>query len=238
MRVGGIALGAENAIVVALSDGIYDFDPRNSALTLKARSPFPSHVHLHECGCDRAGRLWVGGFDSRLMTNSAAADGFYSRLDGNMLTPLIPGIQCANGLAFSPDGCSMYAANSPGRDIRKYLLDPRTGNLGPGVLFATVEAGYGYIDGATVDAAGGYWVAIVGRGVLRRYHPDGSVDREIQVPCLNPTKPAFGGPNLQTLFVTSTRMRIDAREPRPADGRIFAITPGEQGLPEPRIAQA
>ena len=95
----------------------------------------------------------------------------------------------------------------------------------------------GDVDGAAVDSEGGYWLAIVARGVLRRYLPNGRLDREIALPCSNPTKPAFGGPLLDTLYITSTRMAIDPNFPGgEANGGLFAFTPGLKGIAETPFA--
>lgn len=232
-RIGGFAHKAGGGLLLALADGIYDFDLESEALTLRAPSPLPAHVKLHECGCDRQGRLWVGSFDHRFPADRGAAGGSWFRLDGNVLTPVIEGVSVANGLAFSPDGRMIYCANTPSRSVEAFDLDPKTGAVSNRRTFLTLAPGDGHIDGATVDAEGGYWLAVVATGTVRRYLPDGRLDRTIALPCSNPTKPAFGCAGMATLFVTSTQMVIVADAPgAEANGSLFALRPGNRGIEE------
>jgi sugar lactone lactonase YvrE len=233
-RAGGLALRANAQVALALADGIYHFDPATGQLSLKVRSPLPEHVKLHECQCDRQGRLWVGSYDHHFTPATRdAKGGAYFRLDKSSLTPVIPGISVANGLAFSPDGRVMYAADSPTRLIEAFDLDPKTGSLSNRRPFVRLLDGEGFVDGATVDDEGGYWLAAVGAGALRRYRSDGSLDRVITLPFSNPTKPAFGGPDLDVLFVTSTKLAIPTRMAGAGNGGLFALNAGVRGLPEP-----
>jgi len=236
-RVGGIALKPDRGLLVVLADGLYDFDPAGGGgLALRLASPLPAHVSLHETQCDRQGRLWVGAYDHHFSptANRDARDGAIFRLDGDRLTPVIPGISVANGMACSPDGRTLYVADSPTRTVQAHDLDPATGNLSNARVFLRLEDGEGFVDGATVDAEGGYWLAAVGAGALRRYLPDGRLDRVVAVPVSNPTKAAFGGADLGTLYVTTTRLPIGADAG--ANGAIYALRPGVQGIAEPDFA--
>ena len=162
-----------------------------------------------------------------------AAGGSYFRLDGDSLTPVIGGISVANGLAFSADGTTLYAGDSAKRRVDAYDLDEASGAISKERPFVSLEPGPFHVDGATIDASGGYWLALFGGGALRRYHADGTLDREVALPFSNPTKPAFGGPDLATLYVTSTKLPINPDAPGfKANGGLFALVPGERGVPE------
>jgi sugar lactone lactonase YvrE len=232
-RVGGFVHKAGGGLLVALANGVYDFDLETEALTLRAPAPLSGHVTLHECHCDRQGRFWVGSFDHRFPADRGAASGAWFRLDGDVLMPVITGVAVANGLAFSPDGRTMYCANTPSRSVEAYDLDPATGAVSNRRNFLTLAPDDGHIDGATVDTDGGYWLAVVATGTVRRYRPDGHLDRTIALPCANPTKPAFGGAGLDTLFITSTKMMIRPDAPS-ADGNggLFAVKPAMIGVAE------
>lgn len=233
-RVGGIALAAGGGLVVALSDGIYDFNTATEALTLRVRSPLARNVSLHECQCDRQGRLWVGSYDHTFtLENRNPQGGAIFRLDGDTLVPVIDKISIANGMAFSPRGNTLYVSDSPTRTVEAFDLDPATGEVCNRRLFLRLAEGEGFVDGATVDTLGGYWLAAVGAGTVRRYFPNGHLDRVIPLPVSNPTKPAFGGTGLETLFVTTTRLNTGAGSD--ANGGIYAIRPGERGIAEAEV---
>ncbi len=236
-RIGGFVPKASGGLLVALADGLYDFEPESGGLDLRVPSPLPPHVKLHECHCDRQGRFWIGAYDHDFATNRETKGASIFRLDGDRLTPVIQNIAIANGLAFSPDGLTMYVADSPTRRVDAYDLDPRTGDISNRRTFIQLLDGEGFVDGATVDSAGGYWLANVGAGALRRYLPDGKLDRIVPLPFSNPTKPAFGGPDLKTLYVTSTQMAMaTTMEPTAPNGGIYALEPGETGVPETPFA--
>jgi sugar lactone lactonase YvrE len=146
---------------------------------------------------------------------------------------VIEGITVANGLAFSPDGTTMYAASTPSRKVEAFDVDAASGTLSNRRTFLTLAPGDGHIDGATVDSDGGYWLAIVAKGAVRRYRPDGTLDYEIALPCSNPTKPAFGGADLGTLFITSTQLVINPEEPgAEANGGLFSVRANFRGVEE------
>lgn len=232
-RIGGFVHKASGGLLVVLADGVYDFDPATSRLSMRAPSRLPEHVKLHECHCDRQGRLWIGSYDHHFPADRSAAGGAWFRLDGDKLTTVLTGVAVANGLAFSPNGRTMYTSNNATRIVEAHDLDPASGELTNSRTFLTLAPGEGFIDGATTDLEGGYWLALVSAGKLRRYHADGTIDRDIDLPCSNPTKPAFGGADMQTLFVTSAKLAIRPDAPgAEANGAVFALTPGFKGLSE------
>ena len=236
-RIGGFVHKAGGGLLLALADGIYDFDLESEALTLRAPSPLPPHVKLHECGCDRQGRLWVGSFDHHFPADRGAAGGAWFRLDGSVLTPVIDGVSVSNGLAFSPDGQTLYCSNTPSRCVEAFDIVPETGALCNRRIFLSLALGDGHIDGATVDVDGGYWLAVVATGTVRRYLPDGTLDRTIALPCSNPTKPAFGGADMKTLFATSTKMVIKSDSAgAELNGALFAVQAGFIGIDDALFA--
>lgn len=239
-RIGGLVLKESGGALIVLADGLYDFDPAAGALEKRVASPLPPHVKLHECQCDRQGRFWVGAYDHHFSpTNRDSKGGAVFRLDGDVLTPVIKDVSVSNGMAFSPDGRTMYIADAPTRRVDAYDLDPETGGLSNGREFVQLKDGEGYVDGATVDMDGYYWLAAVGAGQLRRYAPDGTLDQIVQLPCSNPTKPAFGGAELDVIYVTTTKLPIVIPGVGGAElnGDLYAVRTGAKGLVDAKLAE-
>ena len=137
----------------------------------------------------------------------------------------------SNGLAFSPDGTTMYHADSSERTVWAYDYDPAIGARSNERVFLDFDDLPGRPDGACVDADGCYWIACVLGWAIARVTPAGEVDRIIELPVEMPTMPAFGGPELESLYVTSIRSANDPDQP--LSGGLFVLDVGVRGLPEP-----
>jgi sugar lactone lactonase YvrE len=236
-RVGGFVMKKSGGAVVALASGLFDLDFKTGALSLRVASTLPSHLALHETGCDPSGRLWVGSLNHNMsLHNLNPGGGVMHRLEGDKLIPVFEGFSVANGLAFSPDGRRLYFSDSPTARCDVWDLDPATGALSNQRTFFELAPGDGFVDGSTVDSEGGYWATMVSVGKLRRYTPDGKLDLIVDLPFENPTKVAFGGEGLETLFVTSTADSFSGAPISELNGGVFTFKPGVKGYPEPMIA--
>jgi sugar lactone lactonase YvrE len=237
-RPGSIALTeAVGRLLVALDDRLVWFDwPSGTCepwIRLEAEG---TGNRLNDGRCDAAGRFWVGS-----MFDPAAARRFTGRLhrvspDGGVTT-VRSGVGVANGLAFSPDGSTMYFADTPRETVWAYDYDLTTGEATNERVFLDFTHLPGRPDGACVDADGGYWIACVYGWAIIRVTPDGAIDRRIELPVEKPTMPAFGGLDRSILFVTSIG-RGGSRPSAPAQpeaGGLFAIETGFRGLVEPRF---
>lgn len=189
-------------------------------------------MRFNDGRCDRQGRFWAG---TMLMDMGAAARvGVLYRLDGAALQPVLGDLITPNGLAFSPDGRTMYLSDShpDAQAIWAFDYDPDTGTPINRRLFADMKPLPGRPDGAAIDVDGGYWICGNDAGLVHRFTPDGRLDRSLEVPVKKPAMCAFGGAALDTLFVTSIRPAGDLSD-QPLAGGVFALQPGTQGLPEP-----
>lgn len=229
--------GAGKPILVALRTGLFDFDRVSGSLTpVAVPPPYNIETHRYNDGrCDRQGRYIVGSVDLSFFETQKSGRAAIYRLDDRGLQPIVEGITCANGLAFSPDGRTMYMADSTVGEVTAFDYDPITGTPSNRRTFVRMDRSEGSFDGAEVDEQGGYWVAVLMKGAVARYTPDGQLDLMITVPILQPTKIAFGGPDLSTLYLTSAGHRhLPGDEPLGEQaGGLFAIETGFRGIAEP-----
>jgi L-arabinonolactonase len=229
-RVCCFANQRDGRMIVAFAKRIALFDPKTGALedicTFEADNP---ETRTNDGRTDRQGRFIVGGMNEVTGT----ADSSVIRIDPDgSVTALIEGIICANSTCFAPDGRTMYFTDSPEKTIRAYDYDPDTGALGAMRILADFAGEPGLPDGSCVDAEGGVWNAEwEGRRVVR-VAPDGTIDRIIEVPVWKPTCCAFGGPDLDTLYITTSRLMSspDKIAAEPQSGGLFAVKPGVRGL--------
>ncbi len=184
--------------------------------------PFGPDVRSNEGGCDPQGRLWVGTLAYDLRTGGGAL--WRVDLDGTVDLAL-DGVTISNGLAWSGDVA--YFVDSATHRIDRFDFDGGAGLLHDRVPFAVVDEADGHPDGLCVDADGGVWVALVGPGVVRRYDEHGAVSAELEIGCGPTTACTFGGPDLATLFVTTSRY---GGHEAPGAGALFACSPGVAGL--------
>jgi len=235
--VGSIALAAPGQLLLALADGFAMLDLASGAITLLAEVVHPRPpMRLNDGRTDREGRFVCGS----MVLHRRDAEGSLYRLehDGGVTTLIAGGTAVANATCFSPDGRTMYHADSLGGVIRAwdYALD---GTISNERVFVDTRPDGSAPDGATVDAQGRLWVALVLAAKLGCYGPDGRLQKVIDVPVPFPTCPCFGGPGLDTIYLTSLRdagnvLKSDA----PEAGALVEITGldlhglGVRGLPE------
>lgn len=235
--IGGFALTADGGAVVALRDGIYRLDLASGALDCLAPSPFdPALFRFNESACDARGRLWIGVmFDP--------VDGNLPRRPGPLHSFTLEGglreepdtDDLHNGMAWSGDGRTFYLSHSYAGEILAFDYEPDGGRLSNRRVFATVPSEDGIPDGAAIDVDGGYWSALHGGGKLRRFHPDGSIDRDISLPVAQPTMPAFANDDLATLYLTTASDKMSAADKarQPLAGALLRLELGTRGIERP-----
>jgi sugar lactone lactonase YvrE len=222
--------------ILVREDGVLALDIATGKLTpLVHPEPNRPDNMMNDAKCDRQGRLWTGSLDK----GEAKPSGNHYVVDKDLkVTQVAESLICSNGPAFSPDGRTAYLADSNGRAIYRLAIDPATGKVGPKQPFATTTVETGMPDGMTVDAEGYLWSARWDGGRVVRHAPDGRVDREIMLPVPRVTSVAFGGDNLDTLYITTaaTGLSDEQLAKAPLSGSLFAIKPGVRGLAEPAFA--
>jgi L-arabinonolactonase len=235
-RLAALALcEAEGWLLLALATRLAFFHPgRNEFRPLHDLAP--SDTRANDGTCDRQGRFVFGMLHEPATGPKQPIAPFY-RLNADLSLERLPlpTVAISNSIAFSPAGDTMYFCDS----LQKQILKCAYGDtLGPVSVFADLRDEPGEPDGSAIDAEGGLWNARWGDVRVVRYHPDGREDRSLPIPAMQPTRPAFGGPDLRTLFITSAHDGLDtvARALDPLAGHLFATDVGMAGLPEPRFA--
>ena len=185
---------------------------------------------FNDAKCDAAGRLWIG---TRHRDRLPGGGSLYRLDETGRFLRAADGFTVANGLAWSLREKRLYVADSRRRLILRYAYDPAEGMIRDGAVFAEFAAGDGAPDGLTIDEDDHVWCAIWDGASVRRYTPDGRLERTIQLPVRRPTSCIFGGADLGTLFVTTARVasRSHSGFPGTLAGSLFALEPGTAGLP-------
>jgi sugar lactone lactonase YvrE len=179
-----------------------------------------------------SGAFWIG---TMTKSEEEAPIGAVYHYRAGALTTLKSGIKIPNATCFSPDGRIAYWTDTPTKKIMQCATDPQTGlPVGEWTLFADIEGHRGYPDGAVVDAEGYLWNARWGGSCVVRHAPDGSIDRVVEVPVSQVTCPAFGGPDLKTMFITTAAKNLSAEQlaAEKHAGSLFAIDLDVAGQPE------
>ena len=232
--IGSIAFCVDGRLLVALPDRIALFDPATAGLEPFVAAPRVDGHRFNDGRVDHQGRFWAG----TMHNVTRAPEGVLYVLDERReLSPQRSGICIPNSLGWSPDGRTMYFADSLRYAIFAYDFDAASGAMSNERVFAASQKP-AFADGSAVDAEGFLWNAEFNGWRIVRYAPDGRIDRVIKVPTHRPTCCAFGGPNLDILYITTASQQMTAEElaKQPFAGSLLAIDAGVRGLPEPRFA--
>jgi len=234
--LGSFVFREQGGIVAGLKSGFHFVDPESGSVEL-ITDPEPDLAdnRLNDGKCDRKGRYWCGSLD-----DSGGKGGSLYRLDPDLsLHKMDTGITVSNGIAWSPDNKTMYYSDSRSRVCYNYDFDLGTGAISNKRVFTSTADIPGSIDGATIDADGFYWCAHIRDWQIAKYDPAGNIVDTIRLPVRYPTMCTFGGPDLDTLYVTSGAIFVqdDEKDAQPLAGGLFAIHgTGAKGIPEPFFA--
>lgn len=221
--IGSVALADDCRLVVALRNGIHLYDCESGLLELLVHpEPEMPCNRLNDGKAGPDGAFWVGSMSEAQPYEPTGR--LYRVRPSGEVTVIREALYVSNGLDWSPDGRTMYHADSVPGTVMSFAFDPDTGAATHPMEFATLVDPHGHPDGAAVDSEGCYWVTGVSAGRLNRLSPGGKVLASIPLPCAAPTMACFGGDDLRTLFVTSlTRGR--------EHGHLYAMEVDITGLP-------
>jgi sugar lactone lactonase YvrE len=229
---GSLALRAGGGIMVALRSGAYFLEPGTGKLT-QAFLP-DGHgpaMRFNDGKCDPGGRFWVGSMNDQMR----APDGVLYRIEpSGKFVPVLRGVDIPNSLCWSPDGRTMYFADSAQFTLWAFPFEVGSGEVGERrVVLRTAPPGVP--DGAAVDSEGCIWFAMHDAWQIVRCTPQGEIVQVLSTPAQLPTAVAFGGPELGTLYVTTKFYQLTEEQLRiqPLAGALLALDVGVRGLPEP-----
>jgi sugar lactone lactonase YvrE len=215
-RAGGLVLATASGIVTCAEDGTHRETLHEVAM--------PPGGRFNDGKADPWGRFWAG----TLVAGIRHAGVLYRLDPDGSLHTMLTGVSVSNGLGWSPDGKTMYYADSPTGGVDSFTHDPATGEITDRRRLVDVDRGRP--DGLTVDEEGALWVALWDGGAVRRYAPDGRPLRTVELPVRRVTSCAFAG---FTLYITTARKGLSEEElaGQPHAGGIFALDAGVRGQP-------
>ncbi|WP_321926800.1 SMP-30/gluconolactonase/LRE family protein [Burkholderia sp. BCC1998] len=207
-RVGSLGLVTDGRLIVAVKTGIHFFEPTTGdfQFLVDPEEDRPGN-QLNDGKVGPDGCFWVGSMDE----NSSNISGALYRITPTGESFRVKdGLFISNGLAWSPDGKTMYHADGLSPTVKAFDFDKATGSISNERDFVTLDhEKFGWPDGATVDADGNYWSAGIFKGRVNQISPDGKLLRSFQLPVAGITMPCIGGQRGNTLFVTSLAADLD-----------------------------
>nr|WP_273938103.1 SMP-30/gluconolactonase/LRE family protein [Kutzneria chonburiensis] len=225
-HVGAAKPRAAGGLIANLRDGValLDADGGQRWLVYWEREG----LRGNDAAVDGAGRLWAG----TMRYDTAEGGGWLARVEPDGAAKvLLDDVTISNGIAWSPDNALMYYIDTPTSRVDVFDYDLATGSATDRRPLCTVE---GSPDGMCVDADGCLWVAVWGGSAIRRYTPEGKLDREVPLPVSQPTACAFGGPDFTDLYVTTAREGLE--NPEELAGSLLVLPGFGVGLPSTLFA--
>jgi sugar lactone lactonase YvrE len=227
--VGAIALDENGDWILAAEDGFYRANPATGVVRLitSVEADRPEN-RMNDGYVDARGRFWAG----TMGMHKKRQQGTLYRLDSDgSVTPMVTGVSTSNGIDWSLDNRTAYYVDTPTGRIDSFDFDVEAGVLSNRRPFVEIPSSDGHPDGLIVDAEGFVWLCLWQGAAVRRYSPDGLLDRVIPMPATQVTKCAFGGRDLDELFITTAWVGLSEseRQQQPLAGALFRICPGVKG---------
>lgn len=229
-RIGTVVPVASGGMLVALQNGIYYFDSSTGSFHF-INNPLPEkNIRFNDGKCDPAGRFWVG---SMHLSQTKGAAALYRMNSDSAIHEVLKEVTVSNGILWTLDKKTMFYIDSPLRRIDAFDYNDTTGAISNRRIIITIPDGLGDPDGMSIDIEGKLWVALWGGYCVCRFDPDTSeLLQKIEVPAPNVASCAFGGKNLDILYISTAREGMSAKQliEYPLSGGIFSAEPGISGL--------
>lgn len=228
-KISTVVPAQQGSLLIALKDGIYSYKKDSGQLNLVVSNPEndSSGNRFNDGKCDPSGRLWVGTMGDEQSANLYRVDPNYSI--HNMKTQ----VSTSNGIVWSLDKKAMYYIDTSTHKVVAYDYDDHSGQISNPSDAIIIPEEMGKPDGSTIDSEGMLWIALWGGNAVTRWNPKtGAQLCKVEVASKNVTSCAFGGKNLDTLYITTARTKTSEEELElcPNSGGLFMIKPGVRGI--------
>lgn len=234
--VGSMSLCRSGGVILSLQNGFHRYD-----FATGITEPFAllgldhPHVRLNDGKTDRQGRFVAGTMHLHRAEDEPVVGGLFRLNPEGTVELLVEDIATSNGPCFSPDGRILYFADSTRQTIWAFDYDPLSGTPSGRRVFADLRPLGTAPDGATVDAEGHVWSVLIRTSTIARFDTAGRMVSHFAFPVRYPTSVAFGGRDLDVLYVTSISRSLRFEDPAEDAGGLFAVEGlGVRGLSEPR----
>ncbi len=229
-RIGTVVPAKSGGAIIALENGIFHLDLEREEMAMIC-NPLEEldTIRFNDGKCDPAGRLWVGSMSLRFIKGAASL--YTIRPDGSY-TEVFGGVTVSNGIIWSNDHKTLYYIDTPLRNVRAWDYDLVTGDISNERVVISIPEGMGGPDGMTIDEKGKLWIAMWGGNQVSRWDPEtGELIGKVDIPAPNVTSCAFGGPDLDILYITTAGGdNQEIKEDYPLAGSVFKIKPGVKGV--------
>lgn len=229
-RIGTVVPVDSQFVLTALEDGVYrtNIESGSSELYVDMKDQLKGK-RLNDGKCDPTGRFWVGSMHLEQKKGEAKLFTINHEMQVNIK---IDSVTISNGIVWTADKSTMYYIDTPTSEIKSYAYDNATSQISNGKVVVSISKDLGFPDGMTIDSEGMLWVGMWNGNAVLRFDPrTGKVIQTIEVPAHNVTSCAFGGENLDELYITTARVDMTEGELQkyPLSGSVFKVKPGVQG---------
>ena len=225
---GCVVLSDDGTMVAGVDNQISSLDDGGNLLNVLADTNEGSGLRFNDGKCDPSGRFWVGSMD-RKEKNKLGSLYSWNSIEG--LVNREQGVTVSNGMGWSPDNSFFYYIDSPTREVSVYDFDLSTGSINNKRRFISFSEEDGFPDGMTIDNEGRLWIAFWGGSKIMCVNPDSkAIEEVVNFPVSKVTSCAFGGENMDRLFITSAKVQVN-EEDEPMAGKTFVVSPGVKGQP-------
>ena len=227
-RIGTVVPCENGKLLIALQEGIYELDLITMEKRLVITPPHDiSAMRYNDGKCDAAGRFWVGSMHLEIVPRVAVL----YKVERNQAIKMLDDITISNGICWSLDNKTMYYIDTPTEKVRAFDFDLSTGSISNERVIIVMKDELARPDGMTIDENGMLWIAHWGGSCVTQWDPDtATLLSRISVPAYNVTSCAFGGEDLDILFITtaSEEMPVDQVKKFPLAGSLFQVKPGDR----------